>query len=112
MYRPYYMAHNIWTMLYAHILWTILYAHIIWLILNGLKNLSTVYKMDSMDINVFVLVGSMVNSVKKRTEITTIPMSVRQVITTVMNMRHALILRMGSSANVILDSMEMEKRIA
>ena len=97
------MAHNIWTMLYAHI---------IWLILNGLKNLSTVYKMDSMDINAFVLVGSMVNSVKKRTEISMIPMSVRQVITTVMNMRHALILPMVSSANAILDSMEMEKPIA
>ena len=68
--------------------------------------------MDSMDINAFVLVGSMVNSVKKRTEITTIPMSVRQVITTVMNMRHVLILPMGSSANVILDSTEMEKPIA
>ena len=106
------MAHNIWTMLYAHILWTILYAHIIWLILNGLKKLSTVYKMDSMDINAFVLVGSMVNSVKMRTEITTIPMSVRRVITTVMNMRHALILPMVSSANVISDSTEMEKRIA
>ena len=68
--------------------------------------------MDSMNINAFVLVGLMANSVKKRTEITTIPMSVRQDITTVMNMRHALILPMGSSANVILDSTEMEKRIA
>jgi len=68
--------------------------------------------MDSMDITAFVLGGLMANSVKKRTEITTIPMSVRQAITTVMNMRHVLILPMVSSANVILDSMEMEKRIA
>ena len=77
-----------------HITWSILYGsfnmvHIIWTMLYGLKILSTVYKMDSMDINVFVLVDLMVNSVKKRTEITTIPMSVRQVITIVMNMQLA-----------------------
>ena len=65
-----------------------------------------------MDINAFVLVGSMVNSVKKKTKITMIQMSARQVITTVMNTRHALILPTGFSANAILDSMEMEKHIA
>ena len=68
--------------------------------------------MDSMDINAFVLVGSMVNSVKKKIQITTIQMSAKQAITTAMNTQHALILPTGFSANVILDSMEMEKRIA
>ena len=68
--------------------------------------------MDFMDINAFVLVGSMVNSVKRKTKITTIRMSVKLAITTVMNTRHALILPTDFSANVILDSMEMEKRIA
>ena len=65
-----------------------------------------------MDINAFVLVGSMVNFVKKKTKITTIQMSVKQAITTVMNTRHALILPTDFSANVILDSMEMGKLIA
>lgn len=65
-----------------------------------------------MDINAFVLVGSMVNFVKKKTKITTIQMSAKQAITTVMNTRHALILPTDFSANVILDSMEMGKLIA
>lgn len=65
-----------------------------------------------MDINALVLVGSMVNFVKKKTKITTIQMSAKQAITTVMNTRHALILPTDFSANVILDSMEMGKLIA
>ena len=68
--------------------------------------------MDSMDINAFVLDGSMVNFVKKKTKITTIRMSAKQAITTAMNTQHALILPTDFSANVISDSMEMEKRIA
>ena len=65
-----------------------------------------------MDINAFVLVGSMVNFVKKKTKITTIQMSAKLAITTVMNTRPALILPTDFSANVILDSMEMGKLIA
>ena len=68
--------------------------------------------MDSMDTSAFVLVDSMVNFAKKKIKITMIRMSAKQAITIVMNTRHALILPMGFNANVILDSMEMEKRIA
>ena len=68
--------------------------------------------MDSMDTSAFVLVDSMANFAKKKIKITMIRMSAKQAITTAMNTQHALILPTDFSANVISDSMEMEKRIA
>ena len=68
--------------------------------------------MDSMDTSASVLVNSTVNFAKTRIKITMTQPSMRQAIMIVMNTRHALILPMVFNANVILDSMEMEKRTA
>ena len=65
-----------------------------------------------MDTNAFALLVLSVNIVKNETNFLMAQMNAKQVIMTVINMRHVSILLMVLNADVKLVSMEMEERIA